>query len=402
MGFSHFKANPSKTRRILASSNPMENITYKPAYIYKGKNEWYVRYSYLHPDTATFKEFTERGGLNRIKVLREKEKAAIALRDMINNMLRNGWNPFDDENVAKKKEPASVGLIAYLETLIETKRQTLKRRTWQSYVYGLNCLKKWLIAQNLQNIAISKFTDDKARQFHDSLLLAGTYKNKSINNQVANLKVIFNLALERKAITANPFKGINKLPEESGKHFPYSKTQKTKMKKAILKDDPELWMFVKVIYHCFIRPVEILRLKVGDVDVKNRLINLPAGITKNKKQLSVVIPANFIDEVKQWQLHKYDENWYLFSHDLKPGPKTYGRNNVSRRHSEIRKDVGLDDRYDLYSWKHTGNVDSYRAGVPVVDIMRQNRHASLDETMNYLRSLGLLPNIEYSKKAPKL
>ena len=38
----------------------------------------------------------------------------------------------------------------------------------------------------------------------------------------------------------------------------------------------------------------------------------------------------------------------------------------------------------------------------VLSMTRQNRHQSLEQTMNYLRSLGLRPNVNYSKKAPKL
>ena len=56
----------------------------------------------------------------------------------------------------------------------------------------------------------------------------------------------------------------------------------------------------------------------------------------------------------------------------------------------------------MYGWKHTGNVDSFLAGVDPYDLMRQNRHHSLEQTMNYLRSMGLRPNVNFSKKAPKL
>lgn len=109
-----------------------------------------------------------------------------------------------------------------------------------------------------------------------------------------------------------------------------------------------------------------------------------------------------MEEVRSWQLDKYPANWYLFGQNLKPSEKPYSRNAVTRRHAAILKRCSIDSRYSMYSWKHTGNVDSYLAGIDVYDIMRQNRHHSLEQTMNYLRSLGLRPNVNYSKKAPAL
>lgn len=72
-------------------------------------------------------------------------------------------------------------------------------------------------------------------------------------------------------------------------------------------------------------------------------------------------------------------------------------------HSSIIRAAGLDgNKYTLYGWKHTGNVDAYLAGIDIYDIMRQNRHHSLEETMRYLNSLGLRPNVNFKKKGPKL
>lgn len=79
------------------------------------------------------------------------------------------------------------------------------------------------------------------------------------------------------------------------------------------------------------------------------------------------------------------------------------RNSVSGHHGEILKLCKLDrKKYSLYGWKHTGNVDSFLAGVDIYDLMRQNRHHSIAQTEQYLQSMGLRPNINYSNKAPKL
>jgi len=52
------------------------------------------------------------------------------------------------------------------------------------------------------------------------------------------------------------------------------------------------------------------------------------------------------------------------------------------------------------SWKHTGVVNAYKAGVDIKSIQRQCRHTAIDMTDNYLKSLGLYDNEEFLLKMP--
>lgn len=381
---------------------------YKTATIYKGKTAWYIYYHYRHPQTEQWVMFKDRGGLN-YKNLRNNPslriKAAENLRDAYNERLKAGWSPYgvqpqqSSEYDILKFMPA----IKVLAELQKIKQNTIKRRTWQSYKYSLDVFTRWLKAVNLQHIMLAALQQKHMLQFFDSLQSSGKFKNKSINNHAANLGVLFNAAVERELCTKNPIKGYKKLPEESGKNYPFSQKQKEKLKAKILKHDPDLWLFVKCIYHLFVRPIELLRIKISDVDLRTGQIIIHSSAGKNKKQMAVEIPQSFIPEIKALQLKQYPEHWYLFGMNLKRSEKPYHRNRVTARHTAILKACGITDaNYSMYGWKHTGNIDSYLAGIDVYDLMRQNRHHSLEQTMNYLRSMGLRPNVNYSKKAPAL
>jgi len=54
--------------------------------------------------------------------------------------------------------------------------------------------------------------------------------------------------------------------------------------------------------------------------------------------------------------------------------------------------LDMDNRHTLYSWKHTGVVTAYNAGVDIKSIQRQCRHSAREMTCNYLKSLGLYDN----------
>lgn len=382
------------------------NPPYKLAKISSGK-ELIVFFDYWNPKKHRFQRFKHRHGLNKKNVsLADRKQLANDLVASYNANLRKGWSPFEqiDEPAPTevKESGQSSKVIATVEGYIELKKNTLRRRTWQSYKYSFDVFKAWLEKNNLGKIGFRSLKPNHIRQFHDDLIKSGDYANKSINNHIGNIKVLFSMAVERELIDKNPFSKIEMLPVEVGKNFPYNEKQKKALKKAILKEDKDLWPFVKMIYHCFLRPVEILRMKVTDFNAATNQFIMHSGTSKNKKQMGVEVPQSFIDEVRSWKLEQYPPNYYIFGYKLKPGPKPYGRNAVTMRHSAISDSLGIPQEYSMYSWKHTGNVDSYKAGVSVPDLMRQNRHHSLEETMGYLRSLGLMPNIEYSTKAPKL
>ena len=63
---------------------------------------------------------------------------------------------------------------------------------------------------------------------------------------------------------------------------------------------------------------------------------------------------------------------------------------VSELHRKALEESGLyDGKLTLYSWKHTGVCNAYRAGVDIKTLQGLLRHHSLDMTAIYMRSLGL-------------
>lgn len=381
---------------------------YKPPRLYSGKGDWYVYYHYKNPVTGEWQMFKDRCGLN-YKDLKENPKARKQVGeeyvDAYKDRLKAGWSPFADSN-AQPEGYDNIKFLPAIKALYELqkiKKGSLKVRTWQSYKYSLDVFDKWLKQIKLEHISLEYLKPVNMTNFFDSLRSDGKLKNKSINNHAANLGVLFNAAVERELCTKSPLKGYKKLPEESGKNYPFSDKQKKLLKEKILEDDPDLWLFVKCIYHLFVRPIELLRVQVQHINLKSKQIIIHSDSGKNKKQLPVEIPDSFIKEIRALKLEQYPDNYYLFGMNLKICEKPYNRNSVTERHTKILKAVGIKDtNYTMYGWKHTGNVDSFLAGVDVYDLMRQNRHHSLEQTMNYMRSMGLRPNVNFSKKAPKL
>ena len=120
--------------------------------------------------------------------------------------------------------------------------------------------------------------------------------------------------------------------------------------------------------------------------------------------MPIVINPQLAQHIEEMEIHKYNPSNFLFGlkkDGFMPGPKQEHRNKYTEVHSKALKDCDLyNGELTLYSWKHTGNCNAYRAGVDIYSLMTQNRHASLDQTENYLRSMGMriskeLKNLEW-------
>lgn len=69
------------------------------------------------------------------------------------------------------------------------------------------------------------------------------------------------------------------------------------------------------------------------------------------------------------------------------------------RHVKVLEKIGMDKQgYDLYSFKHSGACNLYLSGVDLLQIQRQCRHKSVEQTMRYLRDLEMFRKKDHFDK----
>jgi integrase len=88
---------------------------------------------------------------------------------------------------------------------------------------------------------------------------------------------------------------------------------------------------------------------------------------------------------------------YIFGKALDASPIKCATNVPLNRLKDLCRDL-LRKNQTLYSFKHTGVIAAYKAGIDLYSISRQCRHASLNQTMVYMRQLGIEPNVEFTSK----
>lgn len=359
----------------------------------KGENaDWYVYFKVRNPDTGQMHPLAKRGKINYLKTVTERRREGRFLVNLINELLSQGkLSPF------KTKEP-QVSLIELFQKETELKKNNLRRRTWQSYTYSTGLLIKWMRLNNLENLEPQEFTKAHAREFCDYMIREKKYAGITFNDRKRDIGIYFNAFVDREVISVNPFKKIKSLPQEMGKNIAFSPAQQKKLIEYLKKKNYRLYLFTQFIYFCYLRPIEILRLKVSNIDLKRNVITIYGNQSKNKKTETVVIPEAFKKIVSEMNLNKYSADDYIFGRGLLTCDKSLGRNSVTSLHTKFLRKLKFHNHLTMYSHKATGNVNAFKAGIDIYSIMRQNRHASINQTMTYLKSLGLYPNTEFATR----
>lgn len=358
--------------------------------------DWYVYYSYRDPETNFLTPFKLRDGINRIKDLKERKAYAVDLIAKKNKQLREGWSPF--VTVEKTVNPlANFTLVELLDKMLEIKASELRGRSNTTYKSVKKIFETFLHENGLFTIKPRNFTTLHAQMFSDYMVQKG-YSGKTHNNKLAVIIALFSLIKKRKVIDFRPFEEVVRKKVGEGRVTIYDDKQKKIVKQHLIETNHRLYLYVQFIFYCFVRPKELMLIQVKHLNFKRKELFVPGEAAKNHKNRIVPIKDEFFKLVKD-KYEGLDPDFYLFGRGLIPHEINVDRNRASEAHREMLIEIGVDTKHKLYEWKHTGARLFILSGKNPYDLMAYMGHASLDETMGYLRSLGV--SIAKHKTDPK-
>lgn len=336
---------------------------------------WFVR----------FWSFSEEGRPKRIKVWVPSEptleKRLQAAQVIMDALTKHGYKPA--EKTAKKYVAATKQVQLLMDHLEEIKL-TLRRKTYMGYKSQIKTLDAYCARHKMKTL-----TEESAKMFLAEMLNEGK-SSRTVNCYRVVLKSLFERLVDEKRLKDNPFVKTKRTQGVSTGSTYFKMHQIFELKKYMGDKYPFLWFAVRLIYYCFIRPGELRMVKVGDVDFDNWQIKIRHGISKNRKEQWVVIPEPLRKELEPLCLYQYPADFYLIGREGLPAPAPVAINFWGRYHLKMLRELNYTEAYNLYSWKHTGVVRAYKAGIGLKELQLQLRHHSLDMVKIYLESLGIL------------
>jgi integrase len=268
--------------------------------------------------------------------------------------------------------------LEILERLLNKKELRPKSKS----TYWTDCK---IFAAYFQHTPIAKISETKALEFYKHLKTK--YTDKTVKNKINNLKAVFD---SHKHNPLGKLRGTYNI-QESEFNFPFSEYERELIESHLSSFQPDLYNFTRFIFYAYIRPAELIKIKISMVDMVTRTIKIPAHISKTKKAGAIPIIKPLLELIQSKRLLMYPQNFYLFGSGLKPSAKQANKNEATTLHKLAMQELGIYRHREtvLYSWKHTGNIMAYLAGTDIKIIQQVNRHSSIQTTEIYLRKLGL-------------
>ena len=411
-----------------------EKKNYSIPKIYTAKGDlskrWYVYFSFRNPETGKLKRITPfYGNINTYKSKEERLQVLTTYRKVLIRLLKSGYTPFGDNtelfqklnnkvnstyespstlplskqnhNANIEKEEPKMGITEAFDFAVKYKERLVSPITAKSYKNRAKSLLKWLSIKHPKLKSINDLSKKIVFEFLNEVLSKTSARNR--NNIRTELSSIIQVLEDNEIIESNFIKKIPVL-----KSIPKrNKTYKIETQEAIFeyleKNDKLLLLFIKFISFIFLRPIEVCRLKIKDVDLKNRTIQFKA---KNSPLKIKIIPEILWNELPD--LSKYNSDDLLFTMDKIGGTweteLNNRRNYFSKRFKTVvKKEFNLGEDYGLYSFRHTYITKLYRAMVKQSSpyeakskLMLITGHSTMSALEKYLRDIDAELPEDYS------
>ena len=415
---------------------PLKKQFSKPK-IYNAKGDltkrWYVYFSYRDPSTGKLMRQTPfYGNANTYKTKEERMAVLTIYRNIILKYLNEGYSPYEDNEL---KNPTSEDIkddlleqevpqeleeeLPNTEPEIETSQakqlgvkeafefvMTIKERDLrESSLRTLRSHNKIFIAWIEKNRPDVSSIEDIDRSTIKTFLNHINLSNSSrtVNNYRASLSSIFATLFESDMVPSNCVEKIRKLSTKPVKHERYSKTDQKRIFKYLEDNDPLMLLYIKFVAYSFLRPIEVCRLCVGDLDLKKKTISF---VPKNGAWKTHRIPDILLNDIPD--LSKMDKKAILFTAE---GIGKFTDTKLENRRSYftsrfkrlVSKEFDLSFEHTLYSFRHTFITMLYKehrkSHAPFEAksrVMHITGHTSMQSLESYLRGMDVELPDDYS------
>lgn len=399
---------------------------------------WYVYFSFRNPTTGKLERMKNiYGKANQYKSKEDRIAVLSIYRNNLLKLLNEGYSPFKDNSELYQKnattklrksetlevaplslqtEKASDPVIKahesdsedYSMTLedafafaLQLKLKTVAPRTLKDYQNKVTNFLKWIAKQYPDITTVDRITKKVVQQFLNDVLRRTSARSR--NNYRIDLGSLMQALEDNEIMSMNFMKKIPILKSTPQRNKTYTTAIQEKIFEYLEKEDPILLLYIKFISYNFLRPVEVNRLKIGDINFANNTLSFKA---KNSPLKTKLIPEILLDELPN--LEGLGEDLFLFTPSKIGGnwdaTEINRRDHFTKRFKEVVKNhYGLDKNYGLYSFRHTYITKLYRSmvknGSPFEAksrLMLITGHSSMSALEKYLRDIDAQLPEDYS------
>jgi len=373
---------------------------------------WFVYFSFRNPETGKLKRVTPIYGAASNHMNKEARLTILVnYRKSLIEYLKQGYNPFEsNEELFKKLSKTSAKPVEQKQIVAEVKSDPLVMEppkmivspsTQRNYDNRLKNFLKWLHENYPEIKTIDQLSKKMLINFLNDVLTRTTARTR--NNFRVDLSSIFQVLEDNEIISHNFIKKIPVLNSIPVRNKTYTQEKQEEIFKYLKEKDPILLLYIKFISYNLLRPIEVNRLKVGDLNLTSKTIQFKA---KNSSLKTKIIPELLFNDLPD--LSYMDKNLVLFTPDQIGGKWNATVDNrrdyfTKRFKSVVKEHFNLGEDYGLYSFRHTYITKIYRELVKNCSpneaegkLMLITGHATSLALRKYLRDIDAELPADYS------
>lgn len=358
-------------------ANVDEIRRYTPPVYHQGKESYIDFYAF---DPATGKMRRKKIKLNKIKNANHRRKYCNNLMNRLSEQLSQGWNPWIEKSSGSAYLPFSEIIDRYRTYIDKLLNEGVYRpETHKSLSSQLKNLVEYNQRKRIPITYIYQFDKDFCVEFLDEIYINRDNTAYTRDNYLSFLRLFSHYCVEKNYLKTLPTDGISVL----GRRFKHktraliSQVHLNMLHDYLTEINKHYLLACYILYYCFIRPSEMVKLRLANISLSNQTIFVQDTISKNRKNGTITLPQKVIMLMLDLHTFDYPSHYFLFSEGFRPGNKQVSEK-IFRdwwlRH--IRKKLGFPDSYKFYSLKDTGITNMLRQE-DVLSVRDQARHSSI-------------------------
>ena len=325
----------------------------------------------------------------RLEKLSHQFKNRSQYKQMVMQLMMNltgklagGWTPYGENQNVAEYTPINKAIEAY----IADKSRDLRKASMVSYISVAKIFVEWLTTQNIHEMASHLLNQPTCQRFMDELRDRPKFNNNTYNTYLKKYRACFAWMVDRGYCKENPFEKIKTLKkQEKIRQLIPVDARETVINHVRTSKHPNYEIVMHLIFTSLIRPSEIERLQVRDVDLKNKCIHIPANKAKTHKDRDAALSDTCIAMlIPLLSKPGILPTWYLINSNYECGPEPCYHSMFKKHWMKIRKECGLPDEMQLYSLKDSGITEMLEAGVSINQVKEAAGHADISTTNKYI------------------
>lgn len=258
--------------------------------------------------------------------------------------------PIKEQNTEDKNQE-EMSIVKAFDFDLSLKEKAVSSGTIKDYKRKAKLFIAWMEETHPTKKNIREISRKDLLDYFNGIILKTSARNR--NNYRTEFGSIFQVLKNNELVDENYIQSIPVLKSKTERNKVYTLKEQQNIFEYLEKQDQLLLLFIKFVSYSFIRPIEVCRIRIKDINLETKTVQFKA---KNSPLKTKIIPSILFDELPD--LTKLDKESFLFT------PETIGafwdanetnrRDHFSKRFRSVVKDYfKLNEDYGIYSFRHT-------------------------------------------------